>query len=288
MMESVKLIECPRDAWQGLKRQIPTERKVEYLRGLAAAGFRHIDAVSFVSPKAVPQMADSEKVLEQLGPLKEVEIIGIVVNEKGAERAIATGGVSTLGYPYSISETFLRRNQAQSPEENQAVLKRIMDRAHEAGLRMVAYISMAFGNPYGDCWSEEKVAEGARIIADMGSNSVSIADTVGAAGPELVHRVVAAILRDCGECEVGVHMHSTRAGATAKVLAAYDAGCRRFDAALGGLGGCPFAQDALVGNIPTEVVLEALEQRGVRLPIKEGLDSLMAMNGDISSKFSAE
>jgi len=287
-MESVKLIECPRDAWQGLKCQISTERKVEYLRGLAAAGFRHIDAVSFVSPKAVPQMADSEKVLEQLGPLKEVEIIGIVVNEKGAERAIATGGVSTLGYPYSISDTFLRRNQAQSPEENQAVLKRIMDRASEAGLGMVAYISMAFGNPYGDRWSEEKVAEVARIIAGMGINSVSIADTVGAAGPELVHRVVAAVLRDCGECEVGVHMHSTRAGAMAKVLAAYDAGCRRFDAAIGGLGGCPFAQDELVGNVPTEEVLRALHERGVKLPVEDRLSAVVAMNAAISDDFSAE
>ena len=204
MMESVKIIECPRDAWQGLKRQIPTERKVEYLRGLITAGFRHIDAVSFVSPKAVPQMADSEKVLEQLGPLKDVEIIGIVVNEQGAERAIATGGVSTLGYPYSISETFLRRNQNQSPEENEAVLKRIRDRADAAGLAMVAYISMAFGNPYGDPWNEEKVAEAAKTIAGLGISSVSIADTVGLAGPELIHRVVTAVLRDCGGCEIGV------------------------------------------------------------------------------------
>jgi hydroxymethylglutaryl-CoA lyase len=288
MMESVKLIECPRDAWQGLKGQIPTERKVEYLRGLVAAGFRHIDAVSFVSPKAVPQMTDSEKVLEQLGPLKDVEIIGIVVNERGAERAIATGTVSTLGYPCSVSETFLRRNQAQSPKENQAVLERIKDRADEAGLGMVAYISMAFGNPYGDRWSEEKVAEAAKIIAGMGINWVSIADTIGAAGPELVHRVVAAVLRDSGECEVGVHMHSTRAGAMAKVLAAYDAGCRRFDAAIGGLGGCPFAQDELVGNVPTEEVLRALQQLGVELPVEGRLSAVAAMNAAISDEFSAD
>ena len=143
-MESVKLIECPRDAWQGLPRQIPTERKVEYLRGLVAAGFRHIDAVSFVSPKAVPQMADSEAVLEQLGGLDGVEIIGIVVNEKGAARAIATGAVKTLGYPCSISDTFLRRNQNQSPEENQLVLRTIKEMADGSGLNMVAYISMAF------------------------------------------------------------------------------------------------------------------------------------------------
>src|SRR6266576_786496 len=153
-MESVKLIECPRDAWQGLPRQIPTERKVEYLRALIAAGFRHIDAVSFVSPKAVPQMADSEEVLAQLEPLNGVEIIGIVVNEKGAERAIATGKVTTLGYPCSISETFLRRNQNQSFAENQEVLKRIKALADGARLQVVAYISMAFGNPYGDPWSE--------------------------------------------------------------------------------------------------------------------------------------
>src|SRR5213595_2843477 len=157
MMDAVKIIECPRDAWQGLKRQIPTLQKVEYLRRLVDAGFRHIDAVSFVSPKAVPQMADSEDVLAQLGPLEGVEIIGIVVNEKGAARAIATGKVKTLGYPCSISETFLCRNQNQPPEENETVLKRIKEMADEAGLEMVAYVSMAFGNPYHDPWNEERV-----------------------------------------------------------------------------------------------------------------------------------
>jgi hydroxymethylglutaryl-CoA lyase len=285
-MESVKIIECPRDAWQGLKRQIPTQRKIEYLRALISAGFQHIDAVSFVSPKAVPQMADSEKVLEQIGPLKNVEIIGIVVNEKGAERAIATGAVSTLGYPYSISETFLRKNQNQSLEENEAVLKRIRERADEVGLSMVAYISMAFGNPYGDSWSEEKVAEAARKLADIGIRSLSIADTVGVAEPELIHRVVQEVLRTCRESEVGVHLHSTPAGAPAKVLAAFDAGCRRFDAAIGGLGGCPFAQDDLVGNVPTEEVLRVLEQRGINLPIKGRLSAVAAMNAAISEEFS--
>jgi len=286
MIESVKLIECPRDAWQGLERYIPTERKVEYLRALVSAGFRHIDAVSFVSPKAVPQMADSEQVLDQLGPLEDIEIIGIVVNEKGAERAIATERVSTLGYPYSISETFLRRNQNQSPQENEAVLKRIKAGADEADLTMVAYISMAFGNPYGDSWSERKLAEAAKTIAGIGITSISIADTVGAATPDLVHRVVAAVLRGRGEYEVGVHLHSTRAGATAKVLAAYDAGCRRFDAAIGGLGGCPFAQDKLVGNVPTEEVLRALEQRGVKLPVGDRVSAATAMNAAISAEFS--
>src|SRR5205807_7540041 len=286
MMDAVKIIECPRDAWQGLKRQIPTLQKVEYLRRLVDAGFRHIDAVSFVSPKVVPQMADSEAVVEQLGPLEDVEIIGIVVNERGAERAIATGAVSTLGYPCSISKTFLRRNQNQSPEQNEELLKKIRKQADEAGLAMVAYISMAFGNPYGDPWSEDKVAQAAETIVGLGIRSVSIADTVGAADPALVHRVVAAVVRECPECEMGIHMHSTRAEAVTKVLAAYDAGCRRFDSAIGGLGGCPFAQDKLVGNIPTEEVLRALEQRGMKLPVGDWLSAAIAMNAAISAEFS--
>jgi hydroxymethylglutaryl-CoA lyase len=258
------------------------------LRELVAAGFQHIDAVSFVSPKAVPQMADSEAVLEQLGSLDGVEIIGIVVNEKGAARAIATGAVTTLGYPCSISETFLRRNQNQSPEENQSVLKKIKEVADGSGLEMVAYISMAFGNPYGDAWSEERVVEAARTIFSMGISAVSLADTVGAAEPDRIHRVLAALLRDCTECEVGIHMHSTRVAAGAKVLAAFDAGCRRFDSAIGGLGGCPFAQDELVGNIPTEEVVHALEQRGVVLPIKDSLAPVLAMNKAIADEFSVE
>ncbi len=279
-MESVQLIECPRDAWQGLPRQIPTKRKAEYLRALIAAGFRHIDAVSFVSPKAVPQMADSEEVLQQLGPTAGVEIIGIVVNEKGAERAIASGAVTTLGYPCSISETFLRRNQNQSLEQNLAVLEQIHTRAREAGLRMVVYISMAFGNPYGDSWNEETLSETTRKMVDLGIASISLADTIGSADPELVQRVVAGV-----GCEVGVHLHSTRGAAIAKSLAAYDAGCRRFDSAMGGLGGCPFAQDELVGNIPTEEVLRALEQRGVNLPLQASLAKVTAMNDAITAEF---
>src|SRR3989440_1888382 len=287
MMDAVKIIECPRDAWQGLKRQIPTLQKVEYLRRLVDAGFRHIDAVSFVSPKVVPQMADSEAVVEQLGPLEGVEIIGIVVNEKGAERAIATGAVSTLGYPSSISETFLRRNQNQSVAENAAVLERIRDCADEAGIGVVAYISMAFGNPYGDMWSEEKVAQAARAITGAGINSLSLADTIGAAEPDLIHRVLSAVLRDGREFEVGVHLHSIPAGARAKVLAAYDAGCRRFDSAIGGLGGCTLAQDKVGGNVPTEEVLRALRERGLTLPVDGRLSKVLAMNGAISDEFSA-
>lgn len=263
--EIVKLIECPRDAWQGLKRLIPTELKVRYLRALIDAGFRHIDAVSFVSPKAVPQMADSEHVLEQLEPDRRVDIIGIVVNERGAERAIATGAVSTLGFPCSISDTFLRRNQNQSRDENRAALERIAHLAHGAGLNAVAYISMAFGNPYGDEWSDDLLTAAVGEIASVGVDAISLADTVGVAQPELIQRGLKRAAVECDPVEVGVHLHSTRSGAVNKVLAAFDGGCRRFDSALGGLGGCPFAQDQLVGNIPTEEVLRAMESRGVRL-----------------------
>jgi hydroxymethylglutaryl-CoA lyase len=285
--QTVKLIECPRDAWQGLPRQIPTKLKVQYLQALIASGFRHLDAVSFVSPKAVPQMADSEEVLAQLVPPNDVEIIGIVVNEKGAERAIATGAVGTLGYPCSISETFLHRNQNQSLNENQTALRKIRERTNEHGLGMVVYISMAFGNPYRDPWSKERLVEAVAGVAAFGVRSISLADTVGMANPELIHEVVAAVLGGSAGYDIGVHLHSTRADAAAKVLAAYEAGCRRFDAALGGLGGCPFAQDKLVGNIPTEEVIRALEQRGVSSPIRGDLEKVAALNEEISRAFSA-
>ncbi len=285
MENEFKLIECPRDAWQGLKGQIPTEVKVQYLRALIGAGFKHIDAVSFVSPKAVPQMADSEAVLKQLDPPDDVEIIGIVVNEKGAERAIATEAVTTLGFPYSISETFLHKNQNQSPEENADVLEAIKKKADEAGLEMVVYISMAFGNPYGDPWDVGEVLGAVENISDLDIRSISLADTVGVAPISLISELAGTVAREFPSYDIGVHLHSTRQDAAAKVLAAFDAGCRRFDSALGGLGGCPFAQDTLVGNIPTERVLEALQQRGVGLPIRKALDSVLAMNADISTKY---
>ena len=283
--QGVKLIECPRDAWQGLKRQIPTELKARYLRALIGAGFKHIDAVSFVSPKAVPQMADSEKVLEQIAPPLDVEIIGIVVNEKGAERAIATEAVTTLGYPYSISDTFLRKNQNQTPEECYKVLQSIKTKADDSGLEMVVYISMAFGNPYGDPWDDDKVRKALTKITSLDIRSISLADTVGVADPNLISRVVQSMTSEYANYDIGVHMHGTRNDASAKVLAAWDAGCRRFDSAIGGLGGCPFAQDALVGNIPTENVIEALQQRNVELPIGKSLENVLAMNSNIASKY---
>jgi hydroxymethylglutaryl-CoA lyase len=283
--DAVKLIECPRDAWQGLKRQIPTELKARYLRALIAAGFKHIDAVSFVSPKAVPQMADSEKVLEQLDVSDDVEIIGIVVNEKGADRAFATGAVTTLGYPCSISETFLRKNQNQTLEDSYKTLESIKKRADTAGLDVVVYISMAFGNPYGDPWDENALRQAVGRLAAFGIRSISLADTVGVAGPDLIRRVVQSITKECPGYEIGVHLHSAPGEAQGKVLAAYDVGCRRFDSALGGLGGCPFAQDALVGNIPTEIVIAALEERGVERPTTTSLTDVLTMTSLIASDY---
>ena len=283
---AVKLIECPRDAWQGLKRQIASELKARYLRELIEAGFKHIDAVSFVSPKAVPQMADSEKVLEQIDLPDDVEIIGIVVNEKGAERAIATKAVRTLGFPYSISETFLRKNQNQTLEEGYKVLESIKTTADKAGLGIVAYISMAFGNPYGDPWNEDEVCHAVKKLACIGVRSISLADTVGVATADLIRSLVQSVKNQYSDYDIGVHLHSRPEQAAAKMLAAYDAGCRRFDSAIGGLGGCPFAHDALVGNIPTESVRAALEQRGVKLPISKSLSDVLALNSLIAANYS--
>ncbi len=286
MSNTVKLVECPRDAWQGLKGQIPTELKVQYLRALIGAGFKHIDAVSFVSPKAIPQMVDSEKVLEKLDPPDDVEIIGIVVNQKGAERAIATEAVQTLGFPYSISPTFLERNQHQTLEQSIEELEQIKLKADAAGLDVVAYISMAFGNPYGDLWNADEVLEAVGILADMGITQISLADTVGLATPQQVREIVAPVIEEYDHLEIGAHLHSTRAGAAEKVLAAYDAGCRRFDSAIGGLGVCPFAQDEMIGNIPTEIAVQALREHGAQLELKKPLDAVIEMSADIAKKHS--
>ena len=286
MGNTVKIIECPRDAWQGLKGMIPADLKADYLKVLIGAGFKHIDAVSFVSPKAVPQMADSEEVLKELEPPGDVEIIGIVVNEKGAQRAIDTKKVSTLGFPYSISETFLRKNQNQSPEDSLEELEKIQKKADEAGLNVVVYISMAFGNPYGDDWSIGEVLQAVELLEVENLQMISLADTVGMAAPEQISELVSAVTERYGYLEIGVHLHSRPELAAQKILAAYDAGCRRFDSALGGLGGCPFAQDALVGNIATEAVLAALRQRNAELPTLKPLDTLLKATLGLAAKYS--
>jgi hydroxymethylglutaryl-CoA lyase len=284
-VQAVKLIECPRDAWQSLGQHIPAEIKADYLRALINAGFRHIDAVSFVSPAAVPQMADSEAVLALLQPPREVEIIGIVVNLQGAERAIATGAVSTLGFPYSLSASFLQRNQRQTPEQALRVLASICERAAQAGAGVVAYLSMAFGNPYGDAWSEEGVIAACLGLQEMGIREISLADTVGLAAPEEIHSLVKTVLAAVPEIELGAHLHANPVLAGEKIAAAYRAGCRRLDSAMGGLGGCPFAQDALVGNVATETALPQLAALGARLPDLGPLDSLLELSRAIGDRF---
>jgi hydroxymethylglutaryl-CoA lyase len=292
--EIVKIVECPRDAWQGLTEVIPTELKVEYLLKLTAAGFKQIDAVSFVSPKHVRQMADSEEVmrgfLARLPPgVERPEIIGIVVNEQGIERALKTPGVTTLGYPYSISAYFRRANANMSRGESRAVVEKLRQATKSSGHGLVVYISMAFGNPYEEPWGQEIVEEALVWLKDVGVRTVSLADTVGTAPAAYVGALYNAV-KDCiAGVELGVHLHSRPEDAAEKVLAAYDAGCRRFDGALTGLGGCPFAGDALVGNIPTEAVLSALAARGAETGIRaEALEPVIAMTQEIRAKYAHE
>lgn len=284
----VKIVECPRDAWQALPGHIAPEVKADYLRVLVAAGFRHIDAVSFVSKAAVPQMTDSELVLEYLDPPDDVEIIGIVVNEKGAERAAATSAVQTLGFPYSISAEFLERNQRQTPEESVAALEQVGEIAYRAGMEVVAYISMAFGNPYGEPWDIDEVVAACDLLVDSGIRQISLADTVGLATPKQVADVLADVMAVHDECEVGVHLHARPGEAAEKIAAGYGAGCRRFDAAIGGLGGCPFAQDTLVGNIATEELLAELKRLGAELPELRPLEEISAASREIARRYGAK
>jgi len=288
---SVKLIECPRDAWQGLPELIPTDQKVAYLRELILAGFEHIDAVSFVSPKHVKQMADSEDVMAKLrASLPDgttlPEIIGIVVNEKGLERALATPGLSTIGYPYSISAYFRRANANMTRAESRRLVETLQRESQAANKGLVIYISMAFGNPYDEPWGPEIVQETLEWLKDIRVHTVSLADTVGTATPELVHELYSKVKEHVAGVELGVHLHSRPDSAEAKILAAYQAGCRRFDSALTGLGGCPFAGDDLVGNIPTESVLAALVSAGVQ-PGLDGakLAKVIEWTNEIRTKF---
>lgn len=285
MTDAVKIIECPRDAWQGLPNQIAPDVKADYLRRLIDAGFRHIDAVSFVSPAAVPQMADSEQVLSHLTLPSDVEIIGIVVNEKGAQRAVANEGVSTLGFPYSVSPEFLRRNQHQTLEEALDVLQAIYSLAEQEGRNVVAYVSMAFGNPYGDAWNVEEVLQACDLIVECGVRQISLADTVGLAIPDQIEEVLTGVIAEYRGIEIGAHLHARPDEAAKRIKAAYNAGCRRFDSAIGGLGGCPFAQDVLVGNLPTEVLIDELRRCGAALPELKGLEALISASCEISSRF---
>jgi hydroxymethylglutaryl-CoA lyase len=293
MSNEVTIVECPRDAWQGLRTIIPAEEKAQYLGRLISLGFEHIDAVSFVSPKHVPQMADSERVMQLLSPAKTPtgrapEIIGIVVNAQGLERAVATPGVTTIGYPYSISAYFRRANANMSRAESRELLEKLQKDTKAAGKKLVVYISMAFGNPYDEPWGPEIVEETLIWLKGLGVQTVSLADTVGSATPEEVAQLYLAVKVCVAGVEIGVHLHSRADRAPEKILAAYEAGCRRFDGALTGMGGCPFAGDELVGNIPTEAILTTLAARGVSTGIDtKSLALACAMTEELREKYSA-
>jgi len=287
----VKLVECPRDAWQGLPDFIPTDDKAEYLKELVLAGFKHIDAVSFVSPKHVKQMADSEQVMAKLNAslpdtAERPEIIGIVVNERGLERALATPGVTTIGYPYSISAYFRRANANMTREESRGLVETLKKETAAANRGLVIYISMAFGNPYDEPWGPEIVQDTLEWLKEIRVRTVSLADTVGTASPQLVGDLFRQVKDHVAGMELGVHLHSRPENAEAKILAAYEAGCRRFDSALTGLGGCPFAGDNLVGNIATEQVLAALRKAGADPGIDTArLTKVLAMTNEIRAKY---
>jgi hydroxymethylglutaryl-CoA lyase len=291
MTDQVVLIECPRDAWQGLPDLIPTEYKAEYLKELVLAGFRHIDAVSFVSPTYVKQMADSEEVMAKLNAsllttIVPPEIIGIVVNEKGLERALATPGVTTIGYPYSISAYFRRANANMTRDESRKLVETLRKETTAAKRGLVIYISMAFGNPYDEPWGAEIVQEALEWLKDIHVRTVSLADTAGNATPEIVAGLFCDVKDHVAGIELGVHLHSRPENAEEKILAAYEAGCRRFDSALTGLGGCPFAGDNLVGNIATEVVLTALRKAGADPGIDSArLNKVLEMTNEIRAKY---
>jgi hydroxymethylglutaryl-CoA lyase len=290
-METVKLIECPRDAWQGLPDLIPTEYKAEYLKGLVLAGFKHIDAVSFVSPKHVKQMADSEQVMAKLNAshpadVKLPEIIGIIVNEKGLERALATPGVTTIGYPYSISAYFRRANANMTRDESRLLVEKSRKETAAANRGLVVYISMAFGNPYDEPWGPEIVVEALEWLKDIRVRTVSLADTVGNAPPQLVGDLYRQVKDHVAGIELGVHLHSRPENAGEKILAAYEAGCRRFDGALTGLGGCPFAGDNLVGNIATEDIIAVLRKAGADPGIDSSrLTKVLEMTNEIRATY---
>ena len=256
------LVECPRDAMQGIKTFIPTAVKIQYLTTLLQQGFDVLDCGSFVNPESIPQMADTAEVIQAISEIEtKTKLLVIVANERGALRAVAYPKIKYLGFPLSVSETFQKRNTNASREEAFRRLARIQDIAVASGKEVVAYLSMAFGNPYGDDWSSKEVAEWASKIASLGIRIISLSDTVGSANAEQLGDLFSEIHDRLPHVEVGVHLHAKPNEWLAKVEAAYNHGCRRFDAALGGFGGCPMAKDDLVGNIPSEGAFSWLSQQ---------------------------
>lgn len=255
-MPKVKLIECPRDAMQGIKTYIPTEKKVKYIQSLLGCGFDTIDFGSFVSPKAIPQMIDTAEVLEGLDLSKtNSKLLAIVANVRGAADASQYKPIDYLGYPFSISENFQMRNTHKTIDQSVETLKSILEIANKANKEVVTYISMGFGNPYGDPWDVEIVGEWTEKLADMGVKILSLSDTIGSSTPKVIEYLFSNLIPKYPGIEFGAHLHTTPSKWHEKVDAAFQAGCRRFDGAVQGFGGCPMAKDELTGNMPTEKML---------------------------------
>lgn len=255
-MKKVKIIECPRDAMQGIKTFIPTEVKVQYIQSLLRVGFDTIDFGSFVSPKAIPQMQDTAEVLAQLDLSKtESKLLAIIANTKGTEMASVHPEIQYLGFPFSISENFQMRNTHKTIAESLVTLQEILDIANATDKEVVAYLSMGFGNPYGDPWNVEIVGEWTEKLAKMGVKILSLSDTIGSSTPEVIDYLFSNLIPKYPEIEFGAHLHTTPDKWHEKVDAAFKAGCTRFDGAIQGFGGCPMAKDDLTGNMPTEKLL---------------------------------
>jgi hydroxymethylglutaryl-CoA lyase len=258
--QSIKLIECPRDAMQGWKTFIPTEQKIRYINALLEVGFDTIDFGSFVSPKAIPQMADTKEVIRKLDVgIGKTKLLAIVANERGAEDAVLFDEISYLGFPFSVSETFQQRNTNSSISESYKRVEAIQELCIKNKKELVVYLSMGFGNPYGDLWTEEIVFNYAEQLVELGIETLSLADTVGLATADQVKRMTGYLVKQLPEIEIGVHLHSTSFNWREKLAAAHDAGCKRFDGALKGIGGCPMADDELVGNMDTEKMIGYFE-----------------------------
>jgi len=266
---AVKIIECPRDAMQGWKHFIPTEQKIKYLQSLLAVGFDTIDFGSFVSAKAIPQMQDTKEVLQALDlSSTSSKLLAIVANTRGAEDALQFEAIDYLGFPLSLSETFQQRNTNASIQDALVRVDEIQELCKRKNRRLVVYLSMGFGNPYGDAYSEELVFDYANQLVQKEIAIISLADTVGVATPEQVQKITSYLVQALPQTEIGVHLHSTQTNWKEKVEAAYNAGCRRFDGALKGIGGCPMANNDLVGNMNTEWLLRFFEERGAAVNIQ--------------------
>ena len=280
---SIKLIECPRDAMQGWKNFIPTEKKIEYINSLLKVGFDTIDFGSFVSAKTIPQMADTKEVIGNLEMgISDTKLLAIIANLRGAEEALVFDQIAYLGFPFSVSETFQQRNTNSSIDESLRRVEEIQNICINKNKKLVIYISMAFGNPYNDLYDEDIVFNWVERLVELDIEIISLADTVGVATPEQVYDMTSYLVESLPSTEVGVHLHSTSDNWHQKLAAAINAGCKRFDGALKGIGGCPMANDDLVGNMNTEWMISYFEKNNIATGLnKEALAESLRIAGEI-------